>query len=140
MNYKVTILAVIAIFSIKSLLAQNKNLEVSGYISNMESVMFTEADEDWIIDNLIHNRLNFKYYTNKNFTFTLEMRNRFMFGQTMNLVNGYANLLETDNGLLNLSYNISSGKSYILNTSIDRANIMYEKVAQGGESMLGDRE
>ena len=127
MNYKVIILAVIAIFSIKSLLAQNKNLEVSGYISNMESVMFTEADEDWIIDNLIHNRLNFKYYTNKNFTFTLEMRNRFMFGQTMNLVNGYANLLETDNGLLNLSYNISSGKSYILNTSIDRANIMYEK-------------
>ena len=37
-------------------------ISLDGYVTNMQSVMFSDADEDWVIDNLIHNRLNFRWY------------------------------------------------------------------------------
>ena len=38
-----------------------KRLSLNGYVTNMQSFMFQHLNDNWTIDNLIHNRLNFRW-------------------------------------------------------------------------------
>ena len=93
---------------------------LNGYISNMQQTMFEDIQGSWVNDNLVHNRLNFKTYLGNKVNFGLELRNRFMFGETVKYFPGYADRLEKDPGWVDLSWNLASDSSYILNTSVDR--------------------
>ncbi|MQY78523.1 MAG: hypothetical protein GH151_04900 [Bacteroidetes bacterium] len=99
----------------------NRNITLSGYTSNMQSVMFEEFDDDWITDNLIHNRLNFKWYISNFFTTAIEVRNRFIYGELVKYLPNYANLIDRENGWFDLSTNLVEGKSFLLHSTIDRA-------------------
>lgn len=98
-----------------------------GYISNMQSVMFDSINRNWISDNLLHNRLNFSWFPTPSFTATLQLRNRFIWGETVKYSPNYSNQIETDNGYLDMSWNLLSEQSFIFNTSIDRAFVQYSK-------------
>ena len=100
--------------------AQNSNFSFKGYLSNMQTVMFEEVDENWLSDQLIHNRLNFKWYISDNASAILEMRNRFIYGDFMKTIPGYNTMVEQDQGWMNLSVNIIEENSFVLNTNIDR--------------------
>lgn len=99
----------------------NRNITLSGYTSNMQSVMFEEFDDDWITDNLIHNRLNFKWYISNFFTTAIEVRNRFIYGELVKYLPNYANLIDRENGWFDLSTNLVEEKSFLLHSTIDRA-------------------
>lgn len=99
--------------------------ELNGYLSNMQSVMVLDKDQPWISDNLFHNRLNLSWYPNANLTTTLQFRNRFMYGQSIQLFEGYAKSIDNEQSFLDLSVNILEGNSYFLNTSVDRAYVQY---------------
>jgi len=94
-------------------------------LSNMQSVMVLDKDQPWISDNLFHNRLNLSWYPNANLTTTLQFRNRFMYGQSIQLFEGYAKSIDNEQSFLDLSVNILEGNSYFLNTSVDRAYVQY---------------
>ncbi|MFW5820747.1 MAG: hypothetical protein ACOCWA_05620 [Bacteroidota bacterium] len=100
------------------------SFELRGYLSNMQSVMISDINEQWINDNLFHNRLNFFWYPG-NFTASVQLRNRFMYGQTIYMSPGYTDRIDYEDNFLDLSYNIFSGKSYFLNSNIDRLYIQY---------------
>ena len=103
-----------------------KSLSLNGYITNMQSFMFQSLKGDWTVDNLIHNRLNFKWTDkSENFNAVLELRNRLFTGQSVELIPGYAKAISEDNGFAKLSYNLLTGNSYVLNTKIDRAYLDY---------------
>jgi len=105
-----------------------RNWSLNGYVTNMQSFMFSKWDSDWTSDNLIHNRLNFKWNNRSNsLTVNIEMRNRFITGESVKSIPGYAKLIDSDNGFVNLSTNISSSKSYVFNSKIERAFIDYTK-------------
>lgn len=105
-----------------------RHWSLNGYITNMQSFMFQRWDGDWTSDNLIHNRLNFKWHNTANsLNAALEIRNRFMTGESVKINPDYAKMIDVDNGIIKLSDNISTGKSYILNSKIDRAYIDYTK-------------
>ena len=105
-----------------------QNWSLDGYITNMQSFMFQKWNNDWTSDNLIHNRLNFKWHNNSNnFNIDLELRNRFITGESVKNIPGYAQMINADNGFINLSANISSGKSYVFNSKIDRVFIDFTK-------------
>jgi hypothetical protein len=102
------------------------NLSVNGYFSNMQSFMFQRWDGDWTSDNLIHNRLNFKWSNiTNNLVAVFELRTRFISGESVKNIPGYANLINNDNGFLRLSRNLLTGKSYILNSTVDRLYLDY---------------
>ncbi len=101
--------------------AQDKNWSLNGYLSNMQSIMFSDIKADWTSDNLIHNRLNFKWYPVQWLTVDIEMRNRFMYGQSFQQIPNYTGYYDNDNGFVNLTTNILSEKSFLLNTTVDRA-------------------
>lgn len=97
-----------------------KNWTLSGYVSNMESTMFEKVDENWISDNLLHNRLNFNWYPKDWLTLNIGMRNRIMWGGSIN-DSTYADMIGADNGYFDLNENLFSGKSCLINSTFDRA-------------------
>ena len=95
-------------------------IALNGYVTSMQSVMFAEADEDWTMDNLLHNRLNFFWYPSDKFTASIQVRNRLLFGESVAADPGYADAIGDEPGWADLSFNLLSGDSYVLNTTIDR--------------------
>lgn len=62
-----------------------RNLSLNGYVSNMQSVMYENLNDLWLTENLLHNRLNFHWYISDNLTFSLQFRNRFIYGDMIRL-------------------------------------------------------
>ncbi len=93
---------------------------INGYVSDMQQVMFEDIQGDWLIDNQVHNRLNFKTYLGKRVNFTLEIRNRFLYGETVKSLPGYSEMLDLDKGWADLTWNLAADSSFVLNTTIDR--------------------
>ena len=105
-----------------------KRLSLNGYITNMQSFMFQSINGDWTIDNLVHNRLNFKWNNKSgNLKTVLELRNRLIIGESITTIPEYSKMIDTDNGFVKLSDNLLKGNSYVLNTKIDRAYFDYTK-------------
>ncbi len=102
-----------------------KSLKFSGYITNMQSIMFSDISGNWINDNLVHNRLNLFWTPCKHFTGTIQFRNRFFTGETVKYQSGYDSLIETDRGIIKLTKNLASKNSFLLNTAIDRLYLNY---------------
>jgi hypothetical protein len=106
-----------------SLFSQEKQkaIELSGYISTMESAMFDTLSGTVFFENIIHNRLNFKAYLSKNITFATEIRNRLITGDMVKtLGKSYSEMISLDPGLIDMSWNILDESSFFLNTSVDR--------------------
>lgn len=97
------------------------SISAGGYASWLHMAMFEKPSESWINSSMLHNRLNFKAYAGSNVTIALELRNRFVTGDMVALDPSYVSSLSADAGWADLSWNISKGSSYVLNTMIDRA-------------------
>jgi hypothetical protein len=76
---------------------------------------------------LIHNRLNFKWFPLENMTVDLEVRNRLNFMLKLEDFPEYIHLLDMDNGLVDLSFTVASGDKWFLLTQIDRAWMDWSK-------------
>ncbi len=109
-------------FPSATIFAQNDNSKFSlnGYITSMQSVMFQDIDKNWIADNLLHNRLNASWYPSDNINASFQLRNRLIFGETLKYTPGYVDNTAKTGGWINLSANLASGDSYVLNTTVDR--------------------
>jgi hypothetical protein len=123
---KIIIFIFIALLAFNSTAQEKESvfskMQLNGYVKYMNTAMFNDADSIWLVDNLIHNRLNFKWYMSDKVTFALDMRNRFIYGDLVKFIPDYASTIEDDNGYLNfLTNNITDGSSYVLNTAFDRA-------------------
>jgi hypothetical protein len=99
---------------------KNKLLSVNGYLSTMQSVMFDSISGPFVNENLIHNRINFKGYLNENITFATEFRNRLFTGDMVRSGSSYSEMIASDQGWADLSWNIINEQSFFLNTTIDR--------------------
>jgi hypothetical protein len=102
------------------------NMTLNGYVKYMNTVMFNDVDSVWLVDNLVHNRLNYNWYISDKLTFSAGMRNRLIYGDLLKFIPGYAASFKNDNGFLNfLTNNISDANSYVLTTTFDRAYFEY---------------
>ncbi len=109
------------------LAAQKKERKCSldGYISYMNSNMFDTLSGVWLIDNQLHNRLNFEWFPNDKFTFVAQLRNRFIYGNSVLIMPGYAAMIEHENGYLDMNKNVISEKNFLLNMNMDRLYLKY---------------
>lgn len=95
-------------------------LTLNGYFSTMQSVMFDSLSGPFVNENLIHNRLNLKGFVNDNITFAAEFRNRLFTGDMVRSGRSYSEMTGSDQGWVDLSWNILNEQSFFLNTTIDR--------------------
>ncbi len=106
---------------------------LNGYIKDMEGVyLFEKAmptlsgnEINTLSYNLAHNRLNLRAYPLNNVEVALELRNRIFAGKLLEEIPGYADLIATDDGIADLSWNLVEEEKWFFNTTIDRAYIDY---------------
>jgi hypothetical protein len=103
----------------------SKKFIFSGYVKDLQMVLFQDIKSEWTTANLIHNRLNFKWLPSSYFTASLELRNRFFYGDMLTRFPGYNKTFETDHGVLNLTRNVFDEKSFLFNVAIDRLWAQY---------------
>lgn len=99
---------------------KNKPVTLNGYLTTMESATFDSLSGQVLYDNLLHNRLNFKGYINKNITIAAEFRNRLFTGDMARAGSSYSDMIGTDPGWLDMSWNVVNKSSFFINTTIDR--------------------
>jgi hypothetical protein len=108
---------------------KQKPVVLSGYLTILQSAMFDTLSGPFFYENLLHNRLNFKGYISDNITLAVELRNRLFTGDMVRSYYGYSDMIATDEGWVDMSWNIIDEKSFFINTTIDRAwlDITYDK-------------
>jgi hypothetical protein len=128
---KIAITALFLIAYTISLFSQEKQKPVTldGYLTTLQSAMFDSLSGPVLFDNVLHNRLNFKGYLNKNITLSVEFRNRLFTGDMAGSGTSYSGITGRDQGWADMSWNILDENSFFLNTSIDRlwVDFNYEK-------------
>jgi len=105
----------------------HSQVQINGYVTEMPSIIHENLNNETYFDNLIHNRLNFSWIPSDQLSTSLELRNQLMWGETVKNIPYYEELISKDNGWLDLSTNLFSGNSYVLNTMIDRLWLDYTK-------------
>jgi hypothetical protein len=106
----------------------SKKLEVNGYFTSMQSVMDMDSLEGrWITDYRLTNRLNFYFYPTESLVFSLQERTRFIYGDPIrNDISGiYKKTMASDDGWMDLTFNLFDGNSYVFNLNIDRLWVKY---------------
>jgi len=124
---RILLFVLLIVFSCFAYGQKESKLKCNGYISNMQTLMFSDINKDWVNDNLIHNRLNFKWVPNTHFNTVVELRNRVFTGETVKYNPNYGNDIDYDDGIVDMSFNLFEEKSVILNSFVDRAYLSYEK-------------
>ena len=97
-----------------------RRIELNGYLTTLQSAMFDTLSGPFYYENLLHNRLNFRGYINDNVTLAVELRNRLFTGDMVRSYYGYSDLMASDDGWADMSWNIIDENSFFLNTTIDR--------------------
>lgn len=106
---------------------EDKAIVFNGYLSNMQSVMIPYWDGPWITDNTIHNRLNLEWSISHSVRTNIEIRNRFIYGESIKTIPYYSKLINNEQGWFDLSANLLTGKSYLFHSTIDRLWIDFSK-------------
>lgn len=100
--------------------AVNK-FEFSGYIKDLQSITLDSNFTNSISNNLIHNRLNFKWKPSEKITAVLEVRNRFFWGEAVKNTPNFAKLLVNQNEAIDLSKTWINNGDVILLSNLERA-------------------
>ncbi len=109
---------------------QESKISINGYLKDLYMFYSPEnpipgTDLNYLSTNIVHNRLNFKWYTTTKLTTVVEMRNRLMLGNLVKDFPGYQATVNVDNGLVNMSWIPAQGNSWFVHSMIDRAYLDY---------------
>lgn len=114
-----------------SVSAQMNKLDINGYVQGMPVWISAELpppfEDDSFWEYRLQNRLNVRYDFSPDLTFNWQMRTRFFAGDLVNEIPGYADLIDTDDGYVNLSWMITEQDSWFLHYITDRLNLDWDK-------------
>lgn len=110
------------------------NYSFRGYIKDLQSIYFFEGLSNAKTNNIVHNRLAYKWYANDNITFNWEQRTQFHVGSLVSslngfslppLFNGYQDVIQLKEDYLDLSYEYGDWERSYFFTQIDRLWLEY---------------
>lgn len=104
-----------------------KRYEIKGFVKDMQNAFFNDYANSLITGNLIHNRINFKWKLTSNLHLRIESRNRFFYGEQVKYNPDFSTSIGSDNGYFNLTYNLIKEKSFVFNSTFDRALLNWSK-------------
>lgn len=111
---------------------------IGGYVKNLQTLLFFndafldlkkfQLIDTFLQDNLIHNRLNFKWNLNDNLIFKAEVRNRIFYGDLVRASPDYGSQIDNvNNDFFDLSLVITNSRSLVIHTMLDRLYLEYFK-------------
>lgn len=106
---------------------QQPKLVFNGYVKDVEMVLFQKERSYNTSANFLHNRINLKWLPTASVTASLELRNQVVWGNLLKKYPAYGDMLATDPRYADLSFNVFSERSALLNVAVDRAWVQYSK-------------
>lgn len=100
-------------------------LLMNGYLKDMVITDFSISDNT-LWTNLVHNRLNFKWYPNDKFSAFVEVRNQWYTGDYVKLIPGFEDQIGASEDYFDLSWTVASNENNVLHTMIDRIYMEYQ--------------
>jgi hypothetical protein len=102
-------------------------LVLGGYVKYLQSNTYVDVAtfKSLTTSNLIHNRLNFKWYPTSRLTLSLEARNRLFWGEDVKNNPNYGQQVNVYNGLVEASILWIDSSDLVLHSILDRAYIEY---------------
>jgi len=94
---------------------------LTGYIKELQTVSFVDDAASLTTSNLLHNRLNFRWDPCSTFFVRVEVRNRLFYGEQIRLTPGFGDMLDTQEGLLDLGALWLDEQALVLHSVADRA-------------------
>lgn len=91
---------------------------IQGYLKEMISV--NDIGDSALVDNLIHNRLDFRWYPKTNLRFYGSLRTRLFTGETTKYLEDFEDFIEYDTYFFDLSWTVIHDDAIMLHTMIDR--------------------
>ena len=100
---------------------KQRTASLSGYLKDMATFNLPEGADSVAVDNLIHNRLNFKWFPSDKLQLRVELRTRVFSGDYVTLIPNYGELIDVNNDFFDGSWLIVDSDNLIIHTMIDRA-------------------
>src|SRR6185312_7762164 len=107
--------------------AKQKKVTLKGYIKYLHEVSFVDNADDLLTNNLLHNRINFRYEPSSHFNVRVEVRNRLFYGELVKYTPDFASSLANTNEWVDLSKTWIAQRSLVLHSTIDRACAEYSE-------------
>jgi len=127
-SYRGVFFLFMVLFTLSPAMAQEEEAEkqkkwsLQGYVKDMATFNF--ADDSTLIDNLVHNRLNFEWFPNDKITVHIGMRNRVFTGSLVKAFQPYyAEFVDTGNDYFDMSITWADRKNLVIHSVFDRAYI-----------------
>jgi hypothetical protein len=98
----------------------SSQVKADGYLGVMPAWYQMDQFDQNFNETTIHNRLNLSYDFTPSLIGVVQLRNRLIYGQTVNNIPGYSELIGSDQGFWDMSHNLTLGNSAILNMTVDR--------------------
>jgi hypothetical protein len=99
-----------------------EKIDLGGYLSNMATVY--RIPDHWLWENSLHNRLNLDLYPTAWLSASAQVRNRFIAGNTIRKLPGYAESVGGDQGWMDLSWahdgDLGDSAGFVLTSMVDR--------------------
>jgi len=121
MKFAAKIIALIGILVSLEVFGQEekpKKFFINGYLKDM--ISYNDLQDSSLVDNLIHNRLNLRWYPTKNLRFYGALRTRLFIGETTRAIPDFEDFIEYDTYFLDLSTSASNDDAVLLHLIIDR--------------------
>jgi len=96
-----------------------EKFDFNGYVKFMPSLVFND-EGTVLMDNLVHNRLNFSFYSKKGATVVAQFRNRIFFGESVRSIPDYGEYVNKYDGVLPLEWRWINNGNVVANTIVDR--------------------
>jgi hypothetical protein len=122
-----TKLIIILLFTVKVSFAQLSVFDYNGYAKYLFSTSKIPGIDDRLNDNLIHLRLNTKWYATENLTAALELRFRAFYGESIEQIPSYKELIQTPHDFAELDAIIWESEKSIGYLEVDRFWLDYYK-------------
>ncbi|MEM6378476.1 MAG: hypothetical protein AAF705_09690, partial [Bacteroidota bacterium] len=109
---------------------KERNWTLNGYLKNLQTGIFINNPfgDNYQQDNLIHNRLNFRWYPNEHLTFRAELRTRAFYGDIVRATPEYAaQIADVNNDFFDWSAVLLDRPSWVIHTMLDRLYFEYNK-------------
>ena len=124
---KVKVFLLLIFFPLIQTSAQLSPFEYNGYAKYLFSTSKYPLIDDRLDDHLIHLRLNTKWYATQNITAALELRFRAFYGESVEKIPNYKNLIQTQHDFVDLDAFLWDSKNSVGYLEVDRVWLDYYK-------------
>lgn len=101
-----------------------ENWMLKGYLKGLASAQSVD-DGDWLLEGVVHNRMDLIWYMSNKFTFTAGLRNRVIAGNTVSSIPDYGSFVGRDNGYFDLTWVWADQENWIGISQFDRFMLDY---------------